>query len=133
MSEAATTLPAPLDLTPVQVRKDRFVLGDVPMPGDPTLCEGSVNRLKIQVSYLKDGMGRQGRGIYFVVTGHAFDGTFESHMLMQDPSEYMLVEPLARFSAKKLAAVAETASTTLADKIALQVEAATHYYERKGR
>ena len=117
----------------MQVRKDRFVLGTVPMPVSPDLEDGECNRLKIQVSYLKDGMGRQGRGIYLVVTGQTFDGTFEKHMLMQDPSEYTLIEPLTRFSAKKLAAAAQTATTALAGCIVIQVAAATAYYENKGR
>ena len=37
---------------------------------------------------------------------HAYDGTFESFRLMQEPSIYVLIQPMGRFNAKKLAQAA---------------------------
>jgi hypothetical protein len=94
---------------------------------------GSQNRLKISVRYMKDGMLRQGRGFYLVVTGNTYDGVFERHLLMRDPSEYLLIEPCERFSAKTLEKVALTATLTMRAQLMALIARATEYYEtRKG-
>lgn len=133
MENTAAILPtSDLELSPRQVDKEKFLLGYVSMPGSPDLKEGERNRLKVCVRYMKDGMHRQGRGIYLTMTGHTTDGTFERHLLMQDPSLYLLIEPAKRFSAKRLAEVAEGAPVTLRDTLDEQVARARAYYESKG-
>lgn len=124
--------PEPVTLNPRQRKKDEYELALVIMPDGENLKEGCKNRLRIGLRYLKDGMGRQGRGIYLSLTGHTKDGMFESHMLMQDPSHYILIEPMKRFSAKKLEALLKDLGTDggpHADTIAEYVAAARNYYE----
>lgn len=136
MQAIALTPPAlvTFESLPRLVKKESFLLGNLPMPDDPGLAEGAKNRLKVSVQYLKDGMGRgQGRGIYLSLTGHAYDGVFESFMLFQDPSVYILIEPCARFNAKKLAEVAAAAAETHQALLQEQVAKVTAYYEGKGR
>lgn len=122
-----------IELSPKRLGKDHVQLAIVPMPDSPDLDENAANRLKIGVRYLKNGMGRQGRGYYLTVTGAAFDGTFESHMLMQDPSEYVLIEGSKRFSAKTFDKVAAEAPERMKAQIEESVEYARRYYEHKGR
>jgi len=131
----APELPAvSFENAPKQTKKHSFLLGNLAMPDDPGLAEGAKNRLKVSVQYLKDGMGRgQGRGIYLSLSGHAYDGVFESFMLFQDPSIYILIEPAARFNAKKLAAAAVTACENHQALLQEHVAKATAYYEGKGR
>lgn len=134
MNSPATAAPAPdFEFTPRQRKKDTFHLGNVPMPDSVGLEEGDRNELSVNVTYMKDGMRRQGRGIYLTVTGHSTDGTFQKHMLMQDPSEYILIEPAKRFSAKRLAEIAAATPESCRDAIAEQVARARAYYESKGR
>ncbi len=125
---------------PENVKKEKFLLGNLPMPDDPSLEEGAKNRLKVTVQYLKDGMGRgQGRGIYLTFSGHAakpIAGTtasIESFRLMQDPSVYILIEPAKRFNAKKLAAAAAGAAEAHQGLLLKHVAAATLYYEELAR
>ena len=123
-----------ISFNPVPVEKGLVQLAIVPMPDSPDLDEGAVNRLKVSVRYLKDGMGRgQGRGYYLVVTGAAYDGRFETHMLMQDPSEYVLIEGSKRFSAKVFDKVVSEAPERMAEQISDLVERGRSYYEAKGR
>ena len=133
MENTDTTAASNFELSPRSTGKESFLLGCVPMPDSPDLKEGERNELKICVRYMKDGMHRQGRGIYLTVTGHTTDGTFQSHLLMQDPSLYILVEPAKRFSAKRLAEVAEGAPVALRDTLDEQVARGRAYYESKGR
>lgn len=126
--------PVAFESPPRHVKKESFLLGNLPMPDDPGLREGAKNRLKVSVQYLKNGMGRgQGRGIYLTLTGHAYDGTFESFELFKDPSFYFLIEPAARFNAKKLAAAAAAAVETHQELLVEAVASATLYYETKNR
>lgn len=125
---------------PKQTKKESFLLGNLPMPDDPSLEEGAKNRLKVSVQYLKDGMGRgQGRGIYLSFSGHAakpIEGTsasIESFRLMQDPSIYVLIQPMGRFNAKKLAAAAAGAAEAHQDLLLKHVATATAYYEELAR
>jgi hypothetical protein len=118
---------------PRQTKKDTFLLGNLPMPDDPGLRDGAKNRLKVSVRYIKDGMGRQGRGIYLTLTGHAYDGTFESFRLYQDPSVYVLIQPMGRFNAKKLAEAAAGAAEAHQGLLLQHVAEATAYYEGLAR
>jgi len=132
----ATALPTfDFKFFPRQTGKDKFFLCNVPMPASGDLKKDERNGLKLCVRYMKDGMHRQGRGIYLTVTGHATDGVYERHMLMSDPSEYILIEPAKRLSAKRLAEVVDavTSGTILQDTLNEQVARARAYYESKGR
>jgi len=133
MENTDTTAASNFELSPRSTGKESFLLGCVPMPDSLNLREGERNELKICVRYMKDGMHRQGRGIYITMTGHTTDGTFQSHMLMQDPSEYILIESAKRLSAKRLAEVAAAAPVSCRDIIDEQVACARAYYESKGR
>jgi len=118
---------------PVSIGKDNVRLAIVRMPDSPDLDEGAVNRLKISVRYFQTGMNRQGRGYYLTASGAAYDGTFESHMLMQDPSDYVLIESCKRFSAKTFEKVVAQAPERMKSTIQTLVENAQRYYEQKGR
>lgn len=120
-----------IDLSPRQTRKQEYRLGEIRMPDGPGQREGTHNQLEVSVRYMKDGMHRQGRGIYLVVTGCTVDGPMKSHLLMQDPSVYLLLEPAKRFSAKRLGAVAEAAPESCRDIVREQVERARAYYEQR--
>lgn len=111
--EAVATNPDNFALEPTPTRKkDVLSLAVVPMPPGPSQKEGTTNRLKISVSYVKDGVGRNGpRGIYLHLMGSTFDGVFESFLLYSDPSHYHLLEECSRFSKKKLEAAAKRACT----------------------
>jgi len=130
MNTAATT-EAPLGLSPEPSGKGEYRLGEVRMPDGPGQREGAHNQLEIAVRYMKDGMHRQGRGIYLVVTGCTVEGYMKSHMLMQDPSVYLLLEPAKRLSAKRLAEVAEAAPTSCRAVIDEQVARARAYYAQR--
>jgi hypothetical protein len=102
---------------PRQTKKDTFLLGNLPMPDDPGLRDGAKNRL----------------GIYLTLTGHAYDGTFESFRLYQDPSVYVLIQPMGRFNAKKLAEAAAGAAEAHQGLLLQHVAEATAYYEGLAR
>lgn len=131
MNTSTATTKAPLELSPELRKKGEYRLGEVRMPDGTRQKEGTHNELEISVRYMKDGMHRQGRGIYLVVTGCTVDGPFKSHLLMQDPSVYLLLEPAKRFSAKKLAEVAETAPTSCREILDEQVARARAYYAQR--
>lgn len=119
------------DLSPRQTKPQEYKLGEIRMPDGPGQREGTHNQLDVSVCYMKNGMHRQGRGFYLVVTGCTVDGHVRSHILMQDPTLYLLLEPAARFSAKRLAAVAEAAPESCLDTIREQVERARAYYAQR--
>jgi len=122
-----------IEFKPRQKSKERMDLATVPMPTSPDLKEGERNELSLGLSYLKDGMGRQGRGFYLVATGHSTNGIFQSHLLMQDPSHYILVASAKRFSAKTLRELTDSVPTEHLETIEKLVAQAEGYYENKGK
>lgn len=131
-TSTAETLPA-FELRPEPTHKaDEIRLGTIPMPDSLSQKPGSRNELEVKVRYLKDGMGRAGgRGIFLTIHGHTVDGLFKSHLLLQDPSVYVLVEPCQRFSAKTLAKVAALTCETHRAQIEDAVRQARAYYLAK--
>jgi len=122
-----------IEFKPRQKSKERMDLATVSMPASPDLKENERNELNVSLSYLKDGMGRQGRGFYLVATGCSTDGTFQRHILMQDPSHYLLVAPAKRFSAKVLDQLTGSVPVEHLEAIEKLVAEAASYYENKGK
>lgn len=128
MTEHATSL---VFEAPVFTGKDRVRVAMVPMPATPDLKEGESNRCVVGFVYLKDGMQGRGRGYYLTILGEAVGEIFCRHMLLQDPSEYLLVEGAKRFSAKTWKNLMETAPEKMRAEIEVLLADARRYYAGK--
>lgn len=113
--------------------KGDTLLAIVPMPASPDLAEGAINRLKISVRYLKNGMGHMGRGYYLQVCGAAYDGISERHTMFQDPSSFVLIEETKRFSVKAFDEAVSSVAGKMNSEIQKLVASARQYYEGKGK
>lgn len=120
-----------ITLEPRQTKKDTFFLAHVPMPDSIDMKEGTVNRLKIEVRYDKDGFHRGGRGVYLHIQGETYDGTFVSFLLMQDPHEVVKLADCKRFSKKALEKAVDSVGDHM-DFIMKTVRESREYYKNRG-
>ena len=110
-----------------------YRLARLEMPRTPDLREGFENRLDIYLAYDQKGLGGQGRGYYLTVIGCATDGTFDKHVLYEDPRSYFLVEGAKRFSRKKLETLVDATIDNPPELLTKLVEQAVMHYEKRGK
>ncbi len=128
--EAATPIVLKPTIT-MSSKEGEILLATVPMPDAMKQKAGTKNELEVKVRYLKDGMGRTGRGFYLTLHGNTIDGIFKSCMLLQDPSIYILVEPCKRFGQKALEKAANLACENFHEQVEQEVQKARDYYLSK--
>ena len=115
-------------------KPDQVLLTKIRMPDSKGQKPDTHNELEVMVRYIKDGMGRAGgRGYFLTIHGSTIDGPFRSCMLMQDPSEYVQIEPAGRFSKSGLDKAAKRVvdSKELCHQIDEIAKKAQVYYQNK--